>query len=479
MAARTQSANNVLRLLPSIDSLLRTSTARSLQDAVGREHLSDLARKVTDELRQEIMTTPAHLEAASEDEELSRAAFLEEAERRLVKAHQIETGSGLRRVVNATGVILHTNLGRAPLSDAARRAIAEEAAGYCSLEYDLATGERGRRGARAEDLLARLAGAESALVVNNCAAAALLVLTTLARDGETIVSRGELVEIGGDFRVPEVMAQSGTRMIEVGTTNRTKLSDYRRAISEKTRLIMRVHTSNYRIVGFTKTPPLRDLADLAHDAGLLLYEDAGSGALVDLSNCGITGEPVIRESIGERADVVSFSGDKLLGGPQAGLLVGRAGVIEQMRSHSLYRALRADKLRIAALEVTLDAYARAVSADEVPAQRLIATSAAEIKVRADRFVERLGRRIDSVIQVEVIEGESAVGGGAAPTARLQTALISLTHGNLTSNQVEAALRHSTPPVIARIVEDRVLVDLRTVAEGEESELEHAILALAS
>jgi L-seryl-tRNA(Ser) seleniumtransferase len=472
-------SNNLLRLLPSIDVLLKTATAGSLQSAVGLEHLSDLARKVTDELRQEIMMPPASPEDATRNQELSRAAFLKEAERRLVKAHEAEINSGLRQVINATGVILHTNLGRAPLSDAARRAVTKEAAGYCSLEYDLATGERGRRSARAEDLLAQMTGAESALVVNNCAAAALLVLATFARDGETIVSRGELVEIGGDFRVPEVMAQSLTRMIEVGTTNRTNLSDYSQAISEKTRLIMRVHTSNYRVVGFTKTPRLRELADLAHKAGLLIYEDAGSGALVDLSNYGITGEPVIRESIGEGVDIVSFSGDKLLGGPQAGLLVGRAAVIEQMRRHPLYRALRADKLRIAALEATLDAYARGASALEVPTQRFIAMSSAEIKARTERFVERLGRRINSGIRLEVIEGESAVGGGAAPTAHLRTMLISLTHGNLTANQLEAALRRSTPPLITRIVDDCVLIDLRTVTEAEESEVEHVILALAS
>ena len=471
-------SNNLLRLLPSIDALLRTATAGSLQSTVGLEHLSDLARKVTDELRQEMLTAPASPEDGTRDQESSRAVFLEEAERRLAKAHEAETNSGLRRVINATGVILHTNLGRAPLSDAARRALAKEAAGYCSLEYDLATGARGRRGARVEDLLAQMTGAESALVVNNCAAAALLVLTTFARDGETVVSRGELVEIGGDFRVPDVMAQSATRMIEVGTTNRTNLSDYRQAISEKTRLIMRVHTSNYRVVGFTKTPRLHELADLAHEAGLLIYEDAGSGALVDLSDYGITGEPVIRESIREGVDVVSFSGDKLLGGPQAGLLVGRAAVIEQMRSHPLYRALRADKLRIAALEATLDAYARGVSADDIPAQRFIAMSSAEVKTRAEQFVERLRRRIASGIQLDVIEGESAVGGGAAPTAHLRTVLISLTHGNLTANQLETALRRSTPPVIARIDEDRVLIDLRTVTEGEELELEQALLALA-
>ena len=477
MAAKTQAETTSLRALPSIDSLLKTPAARSLQSAVGLEHLRDLARKVTEELRQQIITATSLGEPADQNVDSSRAAFLKEAERRLLQAHQAETNSGLQRVINATGVILHTNLGRAPLSESARRAVAE-AASYCSLEFDLASGGRGRRGARAEDLLAQLTGAESALVVNNCAAAALLVLTTVARDGETIVSRGELVEIGGDFRVPEVMAQSGTRMVEVGTTNRTKLSDYQKAISETTRLIMRVHTSNYRIIGFTKTPRLSELAELAHEAGLLLYEDGGSGALFDLSGYGITGEPVIRESIREGADVISFSGDKLLGGPQAGLLVGRAMVIERMRSNPLYRALRADKLRIAALEATLDAHARGVSNDEVPAQRLIAMSAAEIKARADRLVERLGPRLESGTQLKVIDGESAVGGGAAPTAHLQTALVSLAHASLTANQVEAALRSSAPPVIARIVDDRVLLDLRTVAEAEESDVERAILALA-
>ncbi len=457
---------------------MKTESAKSLLGVVGVDHLTDLARKVTEELRQRAISAPLSLGDANQNEELSRAALLEEAEHRLANAHLAETNSGLRRVINATGVILHTNLGRASLSESARHAV-NEAAGYCSLEYDLSTGERGRRGGRAEDLLVQLTGAEAALVVNNCAAAALLVLTTLAREGETIVSRGELVEIGGDFRVPEVMAQSGTRMVEVGTTNRTKLSDYRKAISEQTRLIMRVHTSNYRIVGFTKTPTLRELADLTHEAGLMLYEDAGSGALVDLSEFGITGEPVIRDSIAEGPDVVSFSGDKLLGGPQVGLLVGGADVIEQMRSQPLYRALRADKLRLAALEAILDSYARGVSADEVPAQRFIATSVAEIRARAERLVERLRSRIDPLIQVKVIEGESAVGGGAAPTASLPTALIAVTHGNLTSNQVETALRYSTPPVIARITDDRVLLDLRTVTEAEESEIEQAILSLVT
>ena len=254
------------------------------------------------------------------------------------------------------------------------------------------SGNRGRRGARAEDLLATLTGTEAALVVNNCAAAALLVLTVLAREGETIVSRGELVEIGGDFRVPEVMAQSGTRMVEVGTTNRTKLADYQKAITADTRLIMRVHTSNYRIVGFTKAPTLKELATLAHESGLLLYEDAGSGALIDFTQFGITGEPIIRESFAAGVDVISFSGDKLLGGPQAGLLVGRHEVIERMRKHSLYRALRADKLRIAALEATLDAYARNATTNELPTHQMISMTFDDLKSRVTNFIEQVKDR---------------------------------------------------------------------------------------
>lgn len=475
MGTKTTNQQNLLRALPSIDSLLRTETGRSLRTTLGADHLGTLARRVTDQLRQEILTDGFDCE-----EHNSSATLINEAERRLGAAHRQEAARALRRVINATGVILHTNLGRAPLSDAARRAIVEEAAGYCSLEYDLNSGSRGRRGARVEDLLASLTGTEAALVVNNCASAALLVLTVFARGGETIVSRGELVEIGGDFRVPDVMAQSGTRMIEVGTTNRTRLSDYRKAISTETKLIMRVHTSNYRIVGFTQTPPLSELASLAREAGLLLFEDAGSGALIDFHHNGITGEPVIRESFAAGADVISFSGDKLLGGPQAGLLVGRSEIIERMRTHSLYRALRADKFRIAALEATLDAYARGATAGEVPTHRMIALSVAELKSRADRFVDRIAPRNSAgSFQLEVIEGESAIGGGAAPTSQLPTALISIKSRSLTANQIEELLRRSTPPVIARIDDDRVLLDLRTVSENEESELEAALLSLAT
>jgi L-seryl-tRNA(Ser) seleniumtransferase len=470
---KNDTANALLRSLPSVDSMLKTDAARAVGERIGAARLSSLARQVASQLRNELLAKADGGNAGKADENGLRAELLREAERRLSEMHRDQTARGLRRVVNATGVILHTNLGRAPLSAAARRAI-ETASGYCSLEYDIVAGMRGRRGGKAEDLLVELTGAEGALVVNNCAAAALLVLSALARDGETIVSRGELVEIGGDFRVPDVMAQSGTRMVEVGTTNRTQLSDYRQAISEHTRLLMRVHTSNYRIVGFTKAPTLSQLAGLAHGAGLPLYEDAGSGALVDLSGYGIEGEPVIRESLKAGADVVTFSGDKLLGGPQTGLIVGRAELIERMRANPLYRALRADKLRLAALEATLEEYSRG---DKVPAQQMMAMTAEEIGARADGLIDRVSKQIASTISIEKVEGESAVGGGSAPTSPLPTFLISVTDSSRTANETETLLRRRELPILVRIVEDRVMIDLRTVSESEEADIEAALASL--
>lgn len=461
----------LLRALPSIDTLLRTETGQSLTAATGARQVTNMARQVTDALRTEILG--GKLAISDGDESASLAA---EAEKRLHSIHSEQIARGVRRVINATGVILHTNLGRAPLSGAARQAISGASA-YCNLEFDLSSGSRGRRGARAEDLLAMLTGTEAALVVNNCAAAALLVLSVLAPDGETIVSRGELVEIGGDFRVPEVMAQSGTQMIEVGTTNRTNLEDYQTAINITTRLIMRVHTSNYRIVGFTKSPTLNELATLAHDNGLFLYEDAGSGALIDFTQYGISGEPLVRESFAAGVDVISFSGDKLLGGPQVGVLVGRAEVIECLRNHSLYRALRADKLRIAALEATLDSYVRGATADEIPTHQMIAASYESIRTRADNFLESFNRDSSGNVQLQIVDGESAIGGGAAPTSRLPTALIAITCPNLSANQLEARLRLHQPHVIARIENDQVLIDLRTVFADDEADLLKVIVAL--
>ncbi|MFL6254645.1 MAG: L-seryl-tRNA(Sec) selenium transferase, partial [Pyrinomonadaceae bacterium] len=463
-----------LRALPSIDALLRTHEAAALRDALGAERLTALARTVTDELREELRSNSDH--DSTND---ARGALLAEAARRLTLSAERERARGLRRVINATGVVLHTNLGRAPLSGAARRAVAQEAAGYCTLEYDTETGARGRRGARAEALLAELTGAEEALVVNNCAAAALLVLTVLARAGETIVSRGELVEIGGDFRVPDVMAQSGTTLVEVGTTNRTRLSDYERAVGERTRLLMRVHPSNYRIVGFTSAPTLEELARLAHERGLLLYEDAGSGALIDLAPHGLSGEPLIRDSVSQGADVVTFSGDKLLGSAQAGLVVGRREVIESLRRHPLYRALRADKLALAALEATLEAYRRGEAAREVPALAMLSATRADIEERARAFVNLLRSRLEGeMLDFEIIEGESAVGGGSAPTTHPPTALIALTHTRHAADALDARLRQQAPPIVARILGDRVVLDLRTVAVPEEDELLEALARLS-
>jgi L-seryl-tRNA(Ser) seleniumtransferase len=459
-----------LRAIPSVDQLLRSDAAVQLRNAVGAQRLTAIARDVTDQLRAQI--------AAGSLRDKSREALLEEGIRRLQRAGEREGLLGFRRVINATGVILHTNLGRAPLSVAARNAVAREAAGYCTLEYDLETGERGKRGGQAEELLVQLTGAEAALIVNNCASAALLILTVLARNGETIVSRGELVEIGGDFRVPDVMSNSGTRMIEVGTTNRTQLEDYRRAINENTRLIMRVHPSNYCIVGFTTSPDLPTLSSLAHEVGLFLYEDAGSGAITDLTKFGLDDEPIIGESISAGADVVTFSGDKLLGGPQAGLIVGRREIIERLRRSALYRALRADKLCLAALEATLDAHRRG-ALEEIPALRMLDLSEGAIEARARKFVERLEEAGPSGLNANLVEGYSAVGGGSGPNVHPSTALVALKHEALSANEIESRLRSAFPPVISRITDGCVMLDLRTVDISEESDLLNALKSLES
>ena len=469
MSQSTKTSESTLRHLPSVDQLLKVPTLEQKR-AVGSERVKAFARLVLSELRSEMQSTEnANLNFGNSPEEL-----LAEAIRRLEDLFINDSRSGSRRVINATGVILHTNLGRAPLSAAARAAI-QDAAGYCSIEFDLITGSRGRRGDKVEDLLKKLTGAEDALVVNNCASAALLVLTALAHNGETVVSRGELVEIGGDFRVPDVLANSGTRMIEVGTTNRTRLDDYRQAINENTRLIMRIHPSNYRIVGFTASPSLGELAALAKESNLPLYEDAGSGVLNDLSIYGLTGEPIIRECIAAGADVVSFSGDKLLGSAQAGILVGNAAIIERLRRHSLYRALRADKLCLAALEATLESHARETAVAEIPTLRMLSMKAWEIEIRAQKLQSDLQEVAG--LTVELIDGESAIGGGSGPNTHPATKLIALKHKTLTANEMADRLRQFSPPVIARIADEQVLLDLRTVEESEESDVLSALRSL--
>ena len=398
--------NSNLRHVPSVDQLLRTDAARELRELVGLRRLTNIARAVTAELRSILKRQPA---APNGD---SAETLLEEAVKRMKASALSEGQSGIRRVINATGVLLHTNLGRAPLSEAARAAL-DEAARYCSVEYDLESGMRGGRAARVESLLKDLCATEDALVVNNCAAAALLILQVLAGDGETIVSRGELVEIGGDFRVPDVMASSGTRMVEVGTTNRTHLEDYRRAINANTRLIMRVHPSNYRIVGFATAPEVSELAALAHEAGLPLYEDAGSGQLSDLSKYGVVDEPVVRDVVQSGVDVVSFSGDKLLGSAQAGLIVGKREIVSRLRKHPLYRALRSDKLRLAALEATLVSHQRDRAETEVPVIQMLALTPEEIELRARGVMDA----IELDLELEIVASDHRPNFGGKSPAR--------------------------------------------------------------
>jgi L-seryl-tRNA(Ser) seleniumtransferase len=374
-------------------------------------------------------------------------------------------------------VIIHTNLGRSPLSEAAVDSIVQTASGYCSVELDLQTGERGRRGASAELLLADVSGAEDGLIVNNCAAAALLTLSALAEGGEVIVSRGELVEIGGDFRMPDVLERSGCRLREVGTTNRTKLRDYQLAICDRTKAILRVHPSNFRITGFTEKPRLEDLAALADKNDTVLIEDAGSGALLDLSAFGLDEEPVIRDSIAAGASVVTFSGDKLVGGIQAGLIVGKRALIERIRRNPLYRAVRADKLVYAAVEATLRSFVRGKALNEIPTLRMLTMEAGEIETRAKRLIA--GFDGQEAVRLELVAGLSAVGGGTAPGVELPTILIAISHRSLSPAEVARFLRWWPTPIIARIVEDRAVADLRTVAESDEAVLIDALDALSA
>jgi L-seryl-tRNA(Ser) seleniumtransferase len=462
----SRSSVSAYRSLPSVDELLRSDTGRAIAQKAGLKRSTELARQVISELRRQIRDGQTRLH--SEKEEL-----LVDAESKLNERWQRSLNAGLRRVINATGVIIHTNLGRSPLSETARQKVLE-AAGYCNLEFDLETGLRGRRGQRVETLVCELTGSDDALVVNNCAAAAFLVLMVLAPGREAIISRGELVEIGGDFRVPDVLLRAGVTLREVGTTNRTKLADYEAAINEKTAMILRVHPSNYRIVGFTAVPTLAALADLAHERNIVLYEDAGSGLISDLTDAGLAGEPLIGCSLADGADIITFSGDKLLGGPQAGIIVGRGGLIDRLRNDPLYRALRVDKLTCAALEATLEALERGAEIAEIPTVKMLAESKENIEERARSILEGLK---NSRLVAELVEGNSAVGGGAAPLTQPETTLIVVRDHSRSASELAQLLRESDPPIIARISDENAVIDLRTVGIEEESELLAALNSL--
>ena len=471
---------DLYRKLPSVDELVRHGQLSRLVSSEGQTAVTDAVRVVLGRLREEIAA--GRLEADGVDLALSGLAQAVEREARQALSYS------LCSVINATGVILHTNLGRAPLSAAALDHIREVSSAYSNLEFDIATGDRGKRDVHVDRLFGKLfadlnvgAGVParanepsiSTIVVNNNAAAVLLALNTLAEDGEVIVSRGELVEIGGSFRIPDVMSKSHAVLREVGTTNRTRLADYENAITEKTRLLLRVHRSNFQITGFTEQPRVDDLVELARKRNIPLIEDLGSGALIDLRSFGVSGEPGVLDSLRAGVDIVTYSGDKLLGGPQAGILSGRSDLIARMRANSLFRALRVDKLTYAALEATLLAYVKK-DHDSIPALRMMRLSAEEIGARAERIAEKVQL---SKLSVEVMDGESVIGGGAAPSAVLPTRLLAISHKDLTADDLTARLRWSDPPIVARVEEGRVLLDLRTVFPEQDEALVKAFQVL--
>lgn len=395
-----------------------------------------------------------------------------------VKENFLEvTRPRLRRLINATGVVLHTNLGRAVLAPTAIEAVITAASGYTNLELDLSTGKRGSRYAHVENLLTLITGAEAAMVVNNNAAAVLLCLSTLARGKEVIVSRGQLVEIGGSFRIPEVMEQSGAVLVEVGATNKTYLRDYERAITPQTALLLQVHTSNYRIVGFTRETTLAELVELGQKTGLPVMCDLGSGFLVDMRHLGLPYEPAVPEVVASGVDIVTFSGDKLLGGPQAGIIVGKRIYIEKMRQNPLTRALRIDKLTVAALEATLREYLPGTpKLTNIPTYRMLAMSRDEHRRRAEELAALLEEAAGGRAGVELLEGSSAVGGGAMPLAELPATLIGVKPFHLSVSELAANLRRGEPAVLGRVQDDRLLFDVRTLLKGEEILLAAALAA---
>jgi L-seryl-tRNA(Ser) seleniumtransferase len=457
------SAADLRRRVPAVDELLRDPTFGALEDRHGRLALLHCLRQSLDAAR--LLATTGDAAAL----EAALAALPADVARRLTAAAQ----GSLVRVINATGVVLHTNLGRAPLPQEATARIAAIAASYSNLEYDLDSGERGHRELHAEERLRSLLRADAAVVVNNNAAAVLLAVNTLAEGREVIVSRGELVEIGGSFRIPDVLLKAGARLREVGTTNRTRISDYKNALTPETGAILRVHPSNFRIVGFTEATSLKDLVELAREVRLPLVEDLGGGLLTSLPRI-LGEEPSVQQSLGSGVDLVTFSGDKLLGGPQAGLAVGRRGVVDAMRQNALYRALRVDKLTIAALDAVLGLHQAGRAQQALPVLRMLALRPDEVRTRAVALRDRL-RASRPDLEIDVIDGTSAVGGGAAPAQEVPTALLTLAHHGLGADRLVARLRQGSPPVVARVAEAKVVVDLRSVAPEEEDALYEAIV----
>lgn len=458
-----QAEVSLLRQIPAVDELLGREALRGLEKRVGRRLVVDATRKVLQSLRGRI----ANGQLTSVSEEM--------LEKEILALAETAGKFSLRPVINATGVILHTNLGRAPLARQAVEHLAETATRFSNLEYDLDRGERGERDTHTDRLFTQLLGAERTLVVNNNAAAVFLALNTLAEGGEVIVSRGELIEIGGSFRIPDICRKSGAVLREVGTTNRTRLADYAAAINERTRLMLRVHPSNFRVVGFTERPGLEELVELGRKHQLPILEDLGSGCLLDFGPLGVRDEPPAGESIKAGADVVTFSGDKMLGGPQAGILAGKREPLERIRKNPLFRALRVDKLTIAILEATVALYLRD-ELETIPALRMIHLTREELAPRAARLAEKIAT--GQGVSADIEDGESVIGGGSTPGQSLPTKLVVVTHARHSAQDLEALLRRNSPPVIARIEHDRLLLDPRTVFEDQDEEIIRAFERLA-
>jgi L-seryl-tRNA(Ser) seleniumtransferase len=451
-----------MRDLPSVDRLLREPRVAALVERYSRRRVVEAVRDLLGEWRERGRRAGGWAVPAAPE-------LAEELGRRL----ELAARPALRRAINATGVVIHTNLGRAPLSAAALAAMEAIGKGYSNLEYDLEAGQRGSRHEHVSAALQRLTGAEAGLVVNNNAAALLLVLSALAIGREVVISRGQLVEIGGGFRIPDVLRQSGARLVEVGTTNRTYAADYRQAVGPETALLLRVHSSNFRVIGFFYEPTIAELAGVAHACELALVDDLGSGSLLDTSAYGLAREPMVQESVAEGADLVCFSGDKLLGGPQCGIVVGRRELVAKLKRHPLTRAVRPDKLTLAALGATLEHYLRGEAVERVPVWRMLAARPEAIEARARALIERLDGR---GLTFELLDGASAIGGGSLPGETLPTRLLAIS-GPQSPDGVAARLRAGEPPIIGRIERDRFVLDLRTVLPEEDEVLGETLAGL--
>ncbi|NLZ91346.1 MAG: L-seryl-tRNA(Sec) selenium transferase [Clostridiales bacterium] len=450
---------DVLRLLPSVDQMLRKPEVKDMMERHARATVTEALRRVLQETRQRIME-------GGYNDEISAGTIEGELVRVLDERLKKESRGNLREVINGTGVVIHTNLGRSPMADRAVADLARLSGVYVNLEYDLQSGERGSRHDIVRELLRSITGAEDCIVVNNNAAAVLLVLSAMASGKEVIVSRGELVEIGGSFRVPEVMEQGGARLVEVGATNKTYIEDYRKAINENTGLLLKVHTSNYRICGFTRQVSREELAALGREFGIPAVEDLGSGMFVDLGEYGIGDEPTVQDSIRSGMDIVTFSGDKLLGGPQAGIIAGRKEYIRKIAKHPLARAVRVDRLTLSVLESTLRIYAESERVVErIPVLSMLTMPVDRLERRAERLVELLAG-IEPYAEIAVETEYSQVGGGSLPLERIETRVISVLPKSMTLNQLEEGLRMADTPVIGRIARDRFLIDVRTVFDHQ-------------